>query len=110
MRERKILIAKEIDFEVNFVQFQPGLSLGIFLVRYGTEPHASRRWPQGFACPACGGGQHGRLRPGKVRLGHSCQPQVALTAGTLCVPPSCLGPRGSWPLTSAPRPSTGSSR
>ena len=49
---------------MNRVQFQPGLSMTEFLDRYGNEGKCeaalvAARWPQGFACPACGSGVHG---------------------------------------------------
>ncbi|HVJ61934.1 MAG TPA: transposase, partial [Tahibacter sp.] len=43
---------------MNRVQFQPGLSLPMFLRRYGTERACEKaliqaRWPAGFVCPSC---------------------------------------------------------
>ncbi len=51
---------------MNRIQFQPGLSLPAFLLRYGAEPACERalqqaRWPQGFVCPACAGTRHSRF-------------------------------------------------
>ena len=42
----------------NRVQFQPGMSLGDFLARYGSEEQCQQalfdwRWPRGFVCPRC---------------------------------------------------------
>lgn len=47
----------------NRIQFQPGMSLNECIQRFGTEaqcvPVLERsRWPQGFACPHCGGREH----------------------------------------------------
>ena len=44
----------------NRVQFQRGLPMSEFLEHYGTEEGCEEsliasRWPQGFACPVCGG-------------------------------------------------------
>jgi hypothetical protein len=55
--QRRTLMAR------NAVQFQKGLSEAEFTRRYGTEPQCraiviAARWPDGFICPACGGGQH----------------------------------------------------
>ncbi|HOC11957.1 MAG TPA: transposase, partial [Thermomonas sp.] len=41
---------------MNYVQFQPGLSMAQFIQQYGTEAKCYRalyrtRWPQGFRCP-----------------------------------------------------------
>ena len=52
---------------MNRVQFQPGLSMAEFMDRYGTEDKCeaaliAARWPQGFACPACGCGRAARVR------------------------------------------------
>ena len=50
----------------NKVQFQRGLSDVEFERLYGTEEKCraalfSWRWPEGFACPACGGLAHCEL-------------------------------------------------
>lgn len=42
----------------NKVQFQKGMSLSDFLIRYGTEIQCEQalftwRWPRGFVCPEC---------------------------------------------------------
>jgi ribosomal protein L37AE/L43A len=44
---------------MNRVQFQRGLSMAEFMDQYGTDEQCeaalvASRWPQGFACPACG--------------------------------------------------------
>ena len=43
---------------MNRVQFQPGLSMGEFLERYGSEDKCeaalfAARWPHGWRCPSC---------------------------------------------------------
>ena len=45
--------------KMNRVQFQPGLSMAEFMDRYGSDDKCeaaliASRWPEGFACPACG--------------------------------------------------------
>ena len=52
---------------MNRVQFQAGLSMAEFLERYGSEERCeaaliAARWPSGFACPDCGGGQCSSFR------------------------------------------------
>jgi ribosomal protein L37AE/L43A len=75
---------------MNRVQFQPGLSMTEFLDRYGSEDKCeaalvAARWPQGFACPACGSGVHGVF----VRDGRrywqcgSCRHQCSVISGTI---------------------------
>jgi ribosomal protein L37AE/L43A len=75
---------------MNRVQFQPGLSMTEFLDRYGSEDKCeaalvAARWPQGFACPACGSGVHGVF----VRDGRrywqcgSCRRQCSVISGTI---------------------------
>ena len=75
---------------MNRVQFQAGLSMAEFLNRYGSEDQCeaalvASRWPQGFACPACGGGAHGVF----VRDGRrywqcaACRHQCSAISGTI---------------------------
>lgn len=75
---------------MNPIQFQHGLSLPDFLVRYGTEAKCRQalwrsRWPKGFRCPSCQGRRHSRFR----RAGQTyyqctaCHHQTTLVAGTL---------------------------
>ena len=75
---------------MNRVQFQAGLSMAEFLSRYGSEGQCeaalvASRWPQGFACPACGSGAHGTF----VRAGRrywqcaACRHQCSATSGTI---------------------------
>jgi transposase-like protein len=76
---------------INGIQFQKGLSLMDFLADYGTEEQCEAallkaRWPQGFQCPACGGGgrpyefKRRNLRYWQCR---ACQHQTSLLAGTI---------------------------
>ncbi len=74
----------------NPIQFQQGISLPEFLQSFGTEAACCEavlraRWPEGFACPRCGGGAHCILfslgRP--LFQCHACRRQTSLTAGTL---------------------------
>lgn len=75
---------------MNRVQFQPGLSMPEFMQRYGTEAQceqalARARWPQGFACPVCGGEASSSFR----RQGRlywqctACRHQCSATSGTI---------------------------
>ena len=75
---------------MNRVQFQPGLSMPQFYERYGTEEKCqtalqATRWPNGFACPSCGGAPRTRF----VRAGlpywqcGNCARQCSLISGTM---------------------------
>ena len=75
---------------MNRIQFQPGLSMPEFFKLYSTEPLCaqaleSSRWPQGFACPRCGGAAHCVLRPDPHRVFqcNTCRHQTSLIAGTV---------------------------
>ena len=74
----------------NPIQFQQGMSLPEFLQCFGTEAACAEavrraRWPEGFACPRCGGRAHcivggdGR----SLYQCHACHRQTSLIAGTL---------------------------
>ena len=72
----------------NPVQFQKGLSLSSFLLKYGTEERCSQalfdlRWPQGFVCPNCSNTTFCKLRSRKVFQCHRCHHQTSLTAGSI---------------------------
>lgn len=72
----------------NAVQFQPGISLPVFLAQYGSEEQCrqalfQQRWPQGFRCPDCGHAGHCRLTQREVFQCNRCKRQVSLTSGTL---------------------------
>jgi ribosomal protein L37AE/L43A len=65
-----------------------GLSEAGFRARYGTEERCRAalfelRWPQGFACPACGHGGHAALTSRKILQCNRCKHQASLTAGTI---------------------------
>jgi ribosomal protein L37AE/L43A len=75
---------------MNRVQFQRGLSMAEFMDQYGTDEQceaalAAARWPQGFACPACGGPPSCSFR----RQGRlywqcaSCRHQCSVISGTI---------------------------
>jgi ribosomal protein L37AE/L43A len=72
----------------NKVQFQRGLSDVEFDRLYGTEEKCrealfSWRWPEGFACPACGGFAHCELEKRALWQCNACHTQTSLTAGTI---------------------------
>jgi transposase-like protein len=74
----------------NPIQFQKGMSLPTFLQCFGTEEACAEavrraRWPNGFFCPACGGGAHCVIVSGARSLFqcHACRRQTSVTAGTL---------------------------
>ena len=75
---------------MNRIQFHPGLSLGEFFERYGSEAQCEAaleqaRWPEGFVCPRCGGSAHCVLRVRTRRTFQclACHQQTSLIAGTL---------------------------
>jgi ISXO2-like transposase domain/Transposase zinc-ribbon domain len=70
------------------VQFQRGLSDVEFDRLYGTEEKCREalfrwRWPEGFECPACGGGAHCELERRALCQCNACRTQTSLTAGTI---------------------------
>lgn len=74
----------------NKVQFQKGLSETQFNAAYGSEEqcHAALvawRWPEGFACPDCGGKAHCVVTRGTRKLFqcNACRKQTSVRAGTL---------------------------
>jgi hypothetical protein len=75
---------------MNRVQFQAGLSMAEFLDQYGSEHQCeaalvASRWPQGFACPACGSGAHGMFVRGGRRYWQcaACRHQCSAISGTI---------------------------
>ena len=75
---------------MNRVQFQPGLSMPEFLQRYGTEAQCqaaleAARWPNGFACPTCGGAARTKFVRGGLRYWQcsGCARQCSLISGTI---------------------------
>ncbi len=72
----------------NQVQFQKGLSERRFRELYGTEAQCRAvafgwRWPNGFACPRCGGGRYSEITERRLYQCRRCRHQVSLTAGTI---------------------------
>ena len=75
---------------MNWIQFQPGMSLPDFLRAFGNEETCARalqaaRWPDGFECPRCHGRAHCVLGEGSRRLFQcsACRHQASLLAGSL---------------------------
>lgn len=75
---------------MNRVQFQAGLSMPEFLERYGSEDKCRAalqraRWPDGFACPACGGAARTSFARGGLRYWQCrrCARQTSLISGTV---------------------------
>ena len=74
----------------NKVQFQKGLSEAEFDELYGTEGRchaelARLRWPDGFACPDCGGQGHCVVKRDARQLFqcNACRKQTSVKAGTI---------------------------
>lgn len=72
----------------NRVQFQRGMSLTDFMASYGTVEQCERalfswRWPQGFACPECGGLEHCALKTRRLHQCNACGRQTSVTAGSV---------------------------
>jgi transposase-like protein len=74
----------------NKVQFQKGMSEAQFDALYGTEAlcHDALvrwRWPDGFACPDCGGRAHCLVKRGAHNLYqcNACRKQTSVKAGTI---------------------------
>jgi hypothetical protein len=72
----------------NQVQFQRGLSLREFMVKYATTEQCEQaliawRWPRGFACPDCGHTGHCMLERRHLLQCHACRRQTSVTAGTI---------------------------
>jgi transposase-like protein len=72
----------------NRIQFQKGLSEAHFVTLYGNEERcreavARWRWPDGFRCPKCGGGEHCMVGPRALYQCNACRRQTSLTAGTI---------------------------
>lgn len=75
---------------MNRVQMQAGLSMPMFLKRYGTEDQCeaavmAMRWPEGFRCPTCRDDRYATVRVGHRHLWqcHRCRHQTSLIAGTV---------------------------
>lgn len=75
---------------INRVQFQKGLSLGEFMMRYGSEEQCiaalqQSRWPNGFVCPACHDPRHSVfVRDGREHFQCCrCRHQTTVTSATI---------------------------
>ena len=75
---------------MNWIQFQPGLSMAEFMRRFGTQEQCEAaltlaRWPQGFACPGCGDPSRTSFRrQGRLYWQcRGCQSQCSVTSGTV---------------------------
>ena len=76
--------------KMNRIQFQPGLSMPEFFERYGTEVQCqaalqAARWPDGFACPRCGGAARSRFVRGGLPYWQcgACPHQTSLISSTV---------------------------
>lgn len=76
--------------KMNRIQFQPGMSLSLFLAHYGTEVQCMAaleqiRWPVGFMCPCCGETEHCVVWHDQVKTFQcsACRQQTTLTSGTI---------------------------
>jgi len=72
----------------NMVQFQKGLSEPEFDRLYGTEEQCRAivvrlRWPDGFACPGCGGTRHSLVMTRDLFQCSDCRRQTSPIAGTI---------------------------
>lgn len=73
----------------NKIQFQKGLSLSVFLGRFGAEEQCAQalehwRWSSGFVCPSCGRADEAvRLRTRALLQCRHCHHQASITAGTI---------------------------
>jgi transposase-like protein len=72
----------------NAVQFQKGLSEAGFEELYGTEEKCRAvvfawRWPNGFACPMCGGHTYSEVKTRGLYQCSACRRQTSLIAGTI---------------------------
>jgi hypothetical protein len=69
-------------------QFQKGFSLGESMAHYGTEGQCRLalfqwRWPQGYACPGCGGPSHCTLETRAAYQCNRCHRQHSPVSGTI---------------------------
>ena len=75
---------------INSIQFQKGLSMSEFIVRYGREDQCEAafiqaRWPNGFCCPRCQARTASQFRRGGLltwQCSH-CPHQTSLISGTM---------------------------
>ena len=71
------------------ILLQHGMSIPEFLARFGTEAQCAEaakraRWPDGFRCPRCSGGEHHAVGHGARKLVqcNGCRHPTSLTAGS----------------------------
>ena len=72
----------------NKVQFQKGMSLREFMVRYGSREHCEQalffwHWPQGFVCPECGHSGHCVVKSRRLFQCNACGRQTSIAVGTV---------------------------
>ncbi len=70
------------------IQFQKGLSEAQFATLYGDEERCRAlviawRWPEGFACPKCGGREHCVTSKRQLFQCNACRRQTSPMAGTI---------------------------
>jgi hypothetical protein len=75
---------------MNLVQFQKGVSMGEFMIRFGTEEKCQAyvekaRWPRGYCCPICQYTGYSIVWHGKVKTFQcgTCRHQTTLGSGTI---------------------------
>lgn len=75
---------------MNRIQFQPGLSMHVFMDLYGTpekceQALVSWRWPKGYECPSCGSPSHTTFRRRSLLYMQctACRFQCSPIAGTV---------------------------
>jgi hypothetical protein len=85
-----INLYKETIMAMNWIQFQPGMSMSEFFQQYGNEEQceealAKARWPEGYRCSRCGHPQAScfRVRTTTYWQCCTCRYQVSLRAGTI---------------------------
>ena len=74
-----VAVADMDRFPRSLIEFQDTYADEEACVRYLIE----RRWPDGFVCPACGGGEVWPLKGRPVWECRTCGRQTSITAGTL---------------------------
>ncbi|MCP4253776.1 MAG: IS1595 family transposase [Candidatus Scalindua sp.] len=72
----------------NKVQFQKGISIHRFMLKYGSEEQCQKqlfnmRWRNGYQCPKCGKDKYCQLKSRSLYQCNHCRHQTSLTAGTL---------------------------
>jgi transposase-like protein len=90
MEYTQIKVRRLSTMPTNRIQFQPGLSLTVFLKEYGTEAHCEAvvqgwRWSKGFVCPTCATTRAVQFRRGRSKIFQccDCRKQTSLISGTI---------------------------